>query len=61
MFIKTATTTPLAVEHVPLDALRSDSANPRHISASELEALTTLGEHRQGVDVVEAWMREHDR
>ena len=25
------------------------------------EALTTLGEHRQGVDVVEAWMREHDR
>lgn len=24
------------------------------------EAITTLGEHRQGVDVVEAWMREHD-
>ena len=38
-----------------------------HALAQELvvmarsEALTTLGEHRQGVDVVEAWMRGHDR
>lgn len=38
--MKTATTTPLAMEHVPIDALRPDPANPRHITSSELEALT---------------------
>lgn len=38
--MKTATTTPLAMEHVPLDALRPDPANPRHITSAELEALT---------------------
>ena len=47
----------------------ADTARTRHAHAlaqelvvmTRAEALTTLGEHRQGVDVVEAWMREHDR
>lgn len=38
--MKTTTTTPLAIEHVPLDDLQPDPANPRHITSSELEALT---------------------
>jgi DNA modification methylase len=32
--------TPLAVEHVPIDQLRPDPANPRRISDADLEALT---------------------
>ena len=30
----------LAIEHVPIDDLRPDPANPRRISDAELEALT---------------------
>ena len=30
----------LAIEHVPIDSLRPDPANPRRISDAELEALT---------------------
>ena len=59
-------------EHLDERGIReqdADTAPTRdaHAVAQELvvmaraEALTTLGEHPQGVDVVEAWMREHDR
>ena len=36
----TARPSPTAIEHVPIDDLRPDAANPRHISEDELEALT---------------------
>ncbi len=35
-----AVTSPLQIEHVPIDDLRPDPANPRRISDAELEALT---------------------
>lgn len=35
-----APTCTLANEHVPIDDLAADRANPRHISDAELEALT---------------------
>ena len=36
----TAGTQTLAIEHIPIDDLRPDPANPRRISDTELEALT---------------------
>lgn len=58
-------------EHLDERGMREQDADAvvardAHALAKELvvmaraEALTTLGEHRQGVDAVEAWMREHD-
>ena len=35
-----ASQTKIVVEHVPIDDLRPDPANPRRISDAELEALT---------------------
>ena len=35
-----ASTAPLQIEHVPLDSLKPDAANPRRIGTAELEALT---------------------
>ena len=59
-------------EHLDERGIReqdADTARTRdaHALAQELvvmaraEALSTLGEPRRGVAVVEAWLREHDR
>lgn len=37
---KSPDTQPIRIDYLPLDSLRSDPANPRRISDSELEALT---------------------
>ena len=42
----------LRIDHVPIDSLRPDPANPRRISDAELEALTRSIQHFGLVDPI---------
>jgi hypothetical protein len=46
-----STLPPLVIEQVPLDRLRPDPANPRHIGDEELDAL----EHSLRPSIEKAW------
>ena len=50
-----------ALQSGQLPYLRAFELARELVVLARAEALNTLGEHRQGVNAVEAWMREHDR